>query len=113
MMSRVKLTRSSYSYPYANEVGCPVRLGEKYVLPTTKKCDVVYMRPKVCDQTAGILIDLMVSIEFPSTVKRMRRLIGKSDKKYVNQNLRATMATRMTNENVDIQVIKDFTGEAM
>ena len=56
------------------------------------------MRPKLCVTPNCWYIDRPVGINtITPTVKRLCACIGKVDKKYLNQSLRATGAIRMTN----------------
>ena len=100
-------------YAHPNTAHCPIRLYEKYIglLPETKKYDALYMHPKVhCVPNCWYIDRPMGIVQITPTFKRLCKIIGKTDKKYVNQSLRATNATRMTDEHIDTQMIKDFTG---
>ena len=100
-------------YPNPSEAQCPVRLYEKFVglLPTTLKHDALYMQLKVRTTPKCWYIDRPVGINYKyPTVNHLCALIGRTDGNYVNQSLCAMSATRLTNENVDNQVIKEFTG---
>ena len=101
-----------YVYGATDKKRCPVTLFKKYVrlLPQTTSCAKFYLRCKkkqlpnlwYCDQPYGVN-------RIKSAVKEMCKeggLIGH----YTNHSLRATCASRMFDQNVPEQIIKEVTG---
>ena len=99
-------------YPAADFRRCPVRLFVKYVnlLPEGKSCGKLYLHPKAkytpacwyCDQPYG-------KNKVGTTVKKLCEL-AKIEGKFTNHSLCATSASRMYENNVPEQIIKEVTG---
>ena len=101
-----------YVYASNDKMRCPIRLFKKYIslLPESKSCKKFYLRPKkkatpkvwYCDQPFGI-----------NTIKKTIREMCKNagfEGKFTNHSLRATCATRMFENDVPEQIIKEVTG---
>ena len=99
-------------YPASDRSRCPVRLIKKYcgLLPNAKTCQKFYMRPRTkynatvwfCDQPYG-------NHKVSKTIKEICKkggLVGK----FTNHSLRATSASRMFENEIPEQVIKEITG---
>ena len=99
-------------FPSADVRQCPVRIFAKYcgLLPQSKSCGKLYLRPRskptpavwYCDQPYG-------KNKVGSTVKSICEMAG-LDGKYSNHSLRAMSASRMFDDKVPEQVIKEITG---
>ena len=96
----------------SNAQRCPVRLFVKYIglLPQTKSCGKLYLRPRskptpavwFCDQPYG-------KNKIGNTVKKLCE-IAKIEGRFMNHSLRATSALRMYHKEIPEQVIKEITG---
>ncbi len=96
----------------ANKARCTVEIVCEYLskLPTNRKCEAMYLRPKKNYSPTDWYLDSPVGVNTLSTiVKNMFRKIGK-DGHYTNHSLRATSATRMYDAGVSEQVISEVTG---
>ena len=101
-----------YVYEASDQMKCPVRIFTKYIglLPEGKSCKKLYLRPRVkfnpkvwfCDQPYG-------NNKVNTTVRELYKKAG-FDGKYTNHSLRATSASRMYDNMVPEQVIKEVTG---
>ena len=101
-----------YVYPASDTRRCPVRLVQKYLnlLPPPRTCQKLYLRPRVkfnaavwyCDQPYG-------NHKVSSTIKDMCSKAGLVGK-FTNHSLRATSASRMYENDIPEQVIKEITG---
>ena len=99
-------------YPSSDPSKCPVRLIKKYggLLPQAKTCQKFYMRPKIkynakvwyCDQPYG-------NHKVSKTIKEMCNKAG-LEGKLTNHSLRAMSASRMYENDIPEQVIKEITG---
>ena len=111
MSSKIR-PKTVWVYPSSNPERDPVRLLKKYVnlLLNTVKCKKLYLRPKklagpkvwYCDQSYGVN-------KVRTAVKEMCRKAGIVGR-FTNHSLRATCATRMYENNVPKQIIKETTG---
>ena len=99
-------------YPSANSRKCPEMIIKKYmgVLPQSKKCQRLYLRCKkiptpitwYCNQPFWVN-------KIKSTVKEMCKMAG-LDGNLTYHSLRASCASRMYENNVPKQIIKETTG---
>ena len=99
-------------YPASDERRCPVRILKKYIrlMPPPKTCQKFYLRPRpkfthtvwYCDQPYG-------NHKLSSTIKLMCAKAGLKGK-FTNHSLRATSASRMYENDIPEQVIKEITG---
>ena len=101
-----------YVYGSSNMERCPLYYFKKYIglLPVTKGCAKLYMRPKkkftlstwYCDQPYGFN-------RIKTTVKEVCKEAG-IEGIFTNHSLRATCASRMFSNNVPEQIIKEVPG---
>ena len=99
-------------YPASNPTRCPIRLYRKYIglLLQSRSCRKLYLRckrkvnPRVWyyDQPYGVN-------RIKNTVKEICKEAG-FEGKFTNHSLRATCASRMYDQDVPEQVIKEVTG---
>ena len=101
-----------YVYASKDKLWCPLRLFKKYLnlLPESHRCKKFYLRPKkkaspkvwFCDQPYGVN-------RIKKTIKEMCKSAG-FEGKFTNHHLRAMCATRMYDNDVPEQLIKEITG---
>ena len=101
-----------YIYEASCKERCPVFLFKKYVglLPQTLSCKKFYLRPRkiplpnvwYCDQLYGVN-------KIKTTVKEICKS-GGLEGNFTNHSLRATCASRLFDQNVPEQIIKEITG---
>ena len=99
-------------FPSSNMRRCPVRLYGKYIglLPTSKSCGKLYLRPKLRYNPITWFNDQPYSKnKICGVVKTLCKLTN-IEGKFSNHSLRATSASRMFDNNVPEQVIKEITG---
>ena len=99
-------------YPASDESRCPVKILKKYIrlMPPPRTCQKFYLRPRpkyshsiwYCDQPYG-------NHKLSSTIKSMCAKAGLKGK-FTNHSLRATSASRMYENDIPEQVIKEITG---
>ena len=99
-------------YSASNKARCPIAIFKKYIglLPQTKSCRKLYLRvrkyplPTVwyCDQPYGVN-------RIKANVKEICKEAGIVGN-FTNHSLRATCASRMYDQNVPEQIIKEVTG---
>ena len=104
--------KTVFVYASSNRERCPLYYFKKYtnLLPQSKNCAKFYLRPKKnfslcvwnCDQPYGFN-------KIKNTVKEVCKEAG-IEGKYTNHSLRATCASRMYQNSVPEQIIKETTG---
>ena len=112
--SRVTPPNIIYAYPNYEQVDkCPVRLYEKYtrLLPESRKNGCLYMHAHKRPTTNVWYVDYPLGINHTTPIiKELVQSISITEVNYKNQSLRATMTTRMYDENQDEGLIQEFTG---
>ena len=101
-----------YVYSASERTRCPVALFKKYVrlLPNGRSCKKLYLRPKVKFTPSTWYNDQPYGCNrVANCVKESCEMAGIVGK-YMNHSLRATSASRMFDNKVSEQVIKEVTG---
>ena len=107
-----RLRKTVYVYGANNSERCPVRLFKKYarLLPPPKSCKKMYLRPRIKPTPSCWYTDQSYGCNKVSvTVKEICKQAG-FEGKFTNHSLKATSASRMYNNNVPEQMIKEITG---
>ena len=101
-----------YVYEASDRNRCPVNIYEKYcgLLPVGKSCSQLYLQPKIKFTPKVWYCDQPYSNN--KVGKTVRELCDKAEfeGKITNHSLRATSASRMYQNNIPEQVIKEVTG---
>ena len=99
-------------YPSQHQLRCPVFLYKKYVklLPNTTRCSKLYLRVRKIPQPNCWYGDQPYGFnKIKKTIKELCKEAG-FDGHFTNHSLRASCATRMYDNDVPEQVIKEVTG---
>ena len=99
-------------YPSSNIRRCPVRLYGKYIglLPSGKSCGKLYLWPKVRNMSSVWYNDQPYGKNKITTAVKTLCKIAKLEGRFTNHSLRATSASRMFENKIPEQVIKEITG---